>query len=82
MGLSVLSTALAYLLYSTGLKTVSAGKASMISTLEIIVATIVGIVVFGVNMGIWGYIGISLTIVSLFFLEISDTIRNNKSKIR
>ena len=58
IGLSVLSTAIAYLFYSIGLKTVSAGKASMLSALEIVVATIVGIVVYSVNAGILGYIGL------------------------
>ena len=72
VGLAGLSTAAAYLLYSAGLKTVSAGKASMLSTLEIIVATIVGIVAFKVNVGIVGYLGIAITILSLVLLELVD----------
>lgn len=71
-GLAGLSTAIAYLFYSAGLKTISAGKASMLSTLEIIVATVFGITVFGVNVGIIGYVGIATTILSLVLLEIGD----------
>ena len=71
-GLAGLSTAIAYLFYSAGLKTISAGKASMISTLEIIVATIIGTTVFGITIGILGYFGIATTILSLILLEIGD----------
>lgn len=78
IGLSVLSTAIAYLFYSIGLKTVSAGKASMLSALEIVVATIVGIVVYSINAGILGYIGIAVTLFSLILLEIGDTMHAKK----
>ena len=44
----------------------------MLSTLEIIVATVFGITVFGVNVGIIGYVGIATTILSLVLLEIGD----------
>lgn len=69
LGLAVLSTAIAYLLYSIGVKTVSAGKASMLSALEIVVATIVGIAVYGANVGVLGYSGIAITVLSLILLE-------------
>ena len=71
-GLAGLSTAIAYLFYSAGLKTISAGKASMLSTLEIIVATVVGTVVYGKHVGVLGYLGIATTIISLILLEIGD----------
>lgn len=71
-GLSMFSTTIAYLCYSAGLKTVSAGKASMLSTLEIVVATIVGIF-YNVDVGVWGYVGIVITILSLVFLEIKGS---------
>ena len=72
VGLSFFSTALAYLLYSAGLKTVSAGKASMMSTLEIVVAAIVG-VFYHVHISPLGYVGIVITIASLVFLEIKGS---------
>lgn len=72
IGLAALSTTLAYILYTTGLKTVSAGKASMLSSIEIIVAAIVGLVVFHDNIGIIGYVGIAVSICSLIFLEMCD----------
>lgn len=72
LGLSALATALAYILYETGLKTVSASKASMISVLEIAVATVVGVVFFNGDAGVWGYAGIAVTVISLIFLETGD----------
>lgn len=74
-GFAALSTALAYILFTTGVKTVSAGKASMLSSIEIIVAAIVGLVVFRDDIGLIGYIGIAVTICSLIFLETCDTNR-------
>ena len=72
VGIALLSTMLAYAFYAAGLKTVSAGKASMISTLEIAVATAVGIIRFGVIPGVWGFVGIALTVLSLVFMQIKD----------
>ena len=44
----------------------------MISTLEIIVATIIGTAVFYITIGVLGYFGIATTILSLILLEIGD----------
>ena len=78
LGLAVLSTAIAYLLYSIGVKTVSADKASMLSALEIIVATIIGIAVYSVNIGVLGYAGIAITVLSLILLESNDAMRKKR----
>lgn len=72
LGLGVLSTAIAYFLYMAGLKTVPAGKAGMISIIELVVATIVGVIVFKNKLGVTGYIGIAITVCSLILLEVSS----------
>ena len=70
--LGVFSTAIAYFLYMAGLKTVPAGKAGMISIIELVVATIVGVIVFKNKLGVTGYIGIAITVCSLILLEVSS----------
>ena len=72
IGFAALPTTLAYIVYTVGLKTVSAGKASMLSTVEIIVATVVGLAVFGDDIGVLGYIGMVVTVLSLVFLQLGD----------
>ena len=72
LALAFLSTALAYILFAFGVKTVSAGKASMFSTVEILTAAVVGIIAFNERLGFLGYIGIVVTVLSLLFLQLSD----------
>jgi len=78
LGLALLITAIAYFLYMAGLKTVPAGKASMIAIIELVVATIVGVIVFKNKLGVTGYIGIAVTIGSLVLLEFSSAKESDK----
>ena len=80
LGLAFLSTALAYILFAFGVKTVSAGKASMFSTVEILTAAVVGIIAFNERLGFLGYIGIVVTVLSLLFLQLSDKNTNKKDR--
>ena len=82
IGFAAFPTILAYVLYTVGLKTVSAGKASMLSTVEIIVATIVGLVVFNDDVGVIGYIGMVVTVLSLVFLELGDKRSKRKKTVK
>lgn len=81
IGFAALPTTLAYILYTAGLKTVSAGKASMLSSVEIVVATIVGWAVFNDDIGTIGYIGMAITVLALVFLEFGDA-RNRRNKLK
>lgn len=81
IGFAALPTTLAYILYTAGLKTVSAGKASMLSSGEIVVATIVGLVVFNDVIGTIGYIGMAITVLALLFLEFGNA-RNRRNKLK
>ena len=47
LGLIVISTVLPYLLYTNGLARVESGKASILASLEPVVASFVGILAFG-----------------------------------
>ena len=46
LGLAIISTVLPYLLYTNGLKGMEAGKASILATIEPLVAAVVGVVIF------------------------------------
>ena len=76
-GLSLFSTVIAYILYSFGLKHVSAGKASTLSSFDLVVATFVGFLVYDVYPGVIGFIGVGVTIASIIFMEIKIAILNN-----
>ena len=78
LGFAALSTTLAYVFYAAGLRTVSAVKASMFSTVEIITAAAVGLIVFNDRIGVLGYVGIVVTVVSLVFLQLIDVAHHEK----
>ena len=69
-GASIVVTVLAYCAYTAGLKTVSAGKANIISIIELIVATVIGVACFGNELGVSGYLGIAIMIAALVLLEV------------
>ena len=80
IGFAALPTTLAYILFTIGVKNISAGKASMFSTFEIVVAAIVGLLVFKEDIGVIGYIGIVVTVLSLVFLQFGDA-RSRQNKL-
>jgi DME family drug/metabolite transporter len=55
--LGVVTTGLAYAAYTTGLTSVSAATAGIISLLEPLTATLLGVVVFGEQLGAPGFAG-------------------------
>lgn len=69
VSIAVTCTILPYLLYTYGLSEVGAGKSSVISILEPAVASVVGAVCFGENMGLTGISGIILVMAGLVLLE-------------
>ncbi len=68
--LAFVVTVLPYLVYTIGLRTVDAGKASVMATVEPVVATLVGVMVFAEPLSVSGIIGIILVAVSLAMLNI------------
>lgn len=59
-----LTTVAAYLLYTKGLGGMEAGKASVLATVEPVMATFVGVFVFGENFTIAGAFGVVFVLVS------------------
>ena len=67
--LAVISTVTPFLFYTKGLRTMEAGKASIIAFTEPMVATICGIIVFREQITISNIVGIILIFVSLVLLH-------------
>ncbi len=68
--LALVVTVLPYLVYTLGLRTVEAGKASVMATVEPVVATLVGVIAFSEPLSASGVVGIILVAVSLAMLNI------------
>lgn len=65
LGSVLVSTILAYILYTAGLKYIEAGKAAILSTVEPIVAILVGVLVFRDVLTAWQLLGIVLVLSSV-----------------
>ncbi|MFC4323779.1 DMT family transporter [Litchfieldia salsa] len=69
LGLGFLSTTLAYILYTKGLSTVESGRASIIATIEPVVASLFSFMIFDEKLSIWQYMGISLVIIAVIVVQ-------------
>lgn len=65
LGLGLVSTVAAYLLYTVGLSYVETGRAAVTATLEPLVAAAVGAVVFGQPLDGWQLAGMALVIAAV-----------------
>lgn len=65
LGLSLISTVLAYFLYTLGLSRVESSRASIMATLEPVVATLIGLLVFGDQLTGWQGTGIVMVIAAV-----------------
>ncbi len=73
LGIGLISTLIPYLLYSMGLSRMKASKASIISFVEPLAATVFGILLFGEKLTLQNSLGICLIFIATLFL-------NSKSK--
>lgn len=69
IGLGFFSTLLAFLLYTKGLESVESSRASIMATVEPVVATLVGFFVFHETLNLWQYIGIIAVILAVFIVQ-------------
>ena len=68
---ALVSCVLPYAFYTLGLKYISSATASIIATVEPVVATIVGAWYFGETIGVpFGYIGVALVFLSVLLINI------------
>ncbi|MBQ3331542.1 MAG: EamA family transporter [Ruminococcus sp.] len=75
---ALVSCILPYVFYTLGLKHIKSSTASIIATIEPVVATIIGAVVFGEPVAVpFGYLGVALVLVSVVLINIKT---GNKKK--
>lgn len=75
--LALVVTVLPYLVYTIGLRTVEPGKASVMATVEPVIATLVGVIIFSEQLSASGVIGIILVAASLVMLNIKTEKEKN-----
>ncbi len=68
---ALVSTIIPYLTYTVGLKGVENGQASIIASIEPVVATLIGIIWFHEKMSVWVMIGIVLVLTGIVISNIS-----------
>lgn len=68
-GVSIISTALPFLLYTKGLKHIDSGSASIAASLEPVVAALVGVIVFGEALNFTVCAGIVLVLAGVYILR-------------
>jgi len=69
LGLVVVSTVLPYIFYTKGLAVVDSGKASILASIEPVVAAAVGIAAFGEPMNIMVLLGLLCILISVYILR-------------
>ncbi len=70
LGMGVVTAIIPYFLYTTALDNIEASKASIIASIELVVASLVGFFVFGQNLGLLSILGIVLVLLSIVILNI------------
>ncbi len=73
--LVMLVTLLPYLSYTRGLKGMENGTASVLASIEPVVATLVGVIIYKEELNIWNVIGIGLVLGSILLIN-----RNKKDR--
>lgn len=67
----IVTTVLPYILYTSGLKYVENGKASVMATVEPVVATILGVVIYQETMSVMNVIGVILVLTAIVLLNLN-----------
>ena len=69
VGIAIVATVLPYMFYTWGLQGVENGKASIMASIEPVVATVLGIIVYGERLTWDGMIGVALVLVAIVLLN-------------
>ncbi|RLQ95547.1 DMT family transporter [Falsibacillus albus] len=67
--LGLLSTVLAYIFYTKGLETVESSRASIMATIEPVIAVLAGVIFFKETLTIWQTAGVFLIIFSVIIIQ-------------
>ncbi|MCA0987132.1 DMT family transporter [Guptibacillus algicola] len=69
IGLGFLSTMLPFIFYTKGLQYVESSRASIIATIEPVVASVVGFFIFNETLSLWQYVGMIMVISSVIIVQ-------------
>lgn len=72
LGIAVVATVLPYILYTYGLSGAENGKASIMASIEPVVATILGIIFFKESLSWDGILGVVLVLAAIILLQRND----------
>ncbi|MDP4083818.1 MAG: EamA family transporter [Bacillota bacterium] len=72
MGLGLFPTVIAYFLYTRGLEKIETSKASIIATIEPVVATLLSVFYYKESLGAMQLIGIFIILLSVFLVNLSS----------
>ena len=79
IGLGFLSTMLPFIFYTKGLNTIESSQASIIATIEPVVASLVGFLIFHEKLNVWQYLGIFLVIAAVVIVQ--ETSKKTKKSV-
>lgn len=79
LALGILCTVLPFLLYTLGIQSFEASKASLIATLEPVVGTLVGVIIFAEILTLGKFIGITLVISAVLMVNAQSQFRKKSS---
>ncbi|MDQ0242633.1 drug/metabolite transporter (DMT)-like permease [Bacillus fengqiuensis] len=85
LGLGFLSTMLAYIFYTKGLTAVESSRASIIATVEPVIAALSSFLIFHEKLNSWQYLGIIMVIAAVIFVQeptnkhLKNTLVSNQS---
>ncbi|MEH6949602.1 EamA family transporter [Bacillus sp. JJ634] len=79
IGLGFLSTMLPFIFYTKGLNTIESSQASIIATIEPVVASLVGFLIFHEKLNVWQYFGIFLVIAAVIIVQ--ETSKKTKKSV-
>jgi drug/metabolite transporter (DMT)-like permease len=69
IGLGFLSTMLPFIFYTKGLNTIESSRASIIATIEPVVASLMGFLIFHEKLNLWQYLGIVMVIAAVVIVQ-------------
>jgi drug/metabolite transporter, DME family len=79
-GLGLIPTVIAYLMYTKGLESIESSKASIIATVEPIVATLLSVFLYGESFGFVQFIGSLIILLSVILINMPTSSKEYKEK--
>ncbi|WP_347551606.1 EamA family transporter [Pseudalkalibacillus hwajinpoensis] len=69
IGLGFLSTMLPFIFYTKGLQYVESSRASIVATIEPVIASLIGFLIFNETLSLWQYMGMIMVISSVVIVQ-------------